>query len=160
MSEVQIYGSSVHSTHGWGRSDKESEQPQKSQEAGASTSHFARAATEDAQTKESGKSGLVQDAAEKPSQRVLAPPEELAPLEAYRADDPQALAKAVERLQEFIDRVGRDLQFSVDDTTGKTVVKVYVTGTEEVVRQIPPEEMLSLAARLKEVQGILLNDRA
>ncbi len=89
-----------------------------------------------------------------------APLGDLEPLDYYRADDPEALAKAIERIESFMQRVSRDLEFQVDDETGKTVVTVYVRGTDQVVRQIPPEEMLEVAERMREVQGVLFNGEA
>ncbi|MCG5528804.1 MULTISPECIES: flagellar protein FlaG [Halorhodospira] len=93
-------------------------------------------------------------------ERSRVPLSELEPLEHFKAEDPQALARAVERMEQFMQRVGRDLEFRVDDNTGKTVVTVYVRGTDDVVRQIPPEEMLAIAARMREVQGLLFNGEA
>lgn len=86
--------------------------------------------------------------------------ESLTPLERHRAEDPEALAKAVERLEDVSRRIGRELEFQVDEETGRTVVTVYVSGTDEVVRKIPPEEMLELAERMEEVRGLLFNDQA
>ncbi|MBK5942828.1 MAG: flagellar protein FlaG [Halorhodospira halophila] len=93
-------------------------------------------------------------------ERSRVPLSELEPLDHFKAEDPQALARAVERMEQFMQRVGRDLEFRVDDNTGKTVVTVYVRGTDDVVRQIPPEEMLAIAARMREVQGLLFNGEA
>jgi flagellar protein FlaG len=46
----------------------------------------------------------------------------------------------------------RDLQsnlsFSVDETTGKTIVRVFRESTGELVRQIPSEEVIAIAANL------------
>ena len=42
-----------------------------------------------------------------------------------------------------------DLSFSVDEGTGKTVVLVYQKSTGRVIRQIPSEEVLAIAAILK-----------
>ncbi len=75
-------------------------------------------------------------------------------------DDPQALEKAVQRMEEFIRRVGRDLHFRIDDETGHVVVTVLVRGTDDVVRQIPPEEMLAISKRMAEVHGLLFNSQA
>ncbi|HQV89775.1 MAG TPA: flagellar protein FlaG [Nitrosomonas sp.] len=49
---------------------------------------------------------------------------------------------------------------SVDQDTGKTVVKVMDIHTDEVIRQIPTEEAISIARTLDKVQGLLLNDKA
>jgi len=51
--------------------------------------------------------------------------------------------------------IQRRLSFQVDDDSGKTVVKVFDRETEELIRQFPPEELLALSKRLRE-----LNDQA
>jgi len=53
--------------------------------------------------------------------------------------------EALERLQSYADRLNRNLEFSVDDSSGRTVVTVRDGSTEEVIRQIPSEEALRLA---------------
>ena len=61
------------------------------------------------------------------------------------------LTAAVEELnQHFQDLPNTHLQFSMDDQSGEMVVKVMDVEKEEVIRQIPPEEVLALAAFLKE----------
>lgn len=49
------------------------------------------------------------------------------------------------------------LAFSVDKPTGKTVIKVMDKETDEVIRQIPPEEALRLIGKLRDVMGMLLD---
>ena len=49
------------------------------------------------------------------------------------------------------------LNFSVDRFTGKVVVRVIDGESGEVIREIPPEELLSLAREMKELTGILYN---
>ena len=76
----------------------------------------------------------------------------------------EALDRAVSRLQEYVQVVRRNLEFSIDETTDRLVVKVVDAETEEVVRQIPSEEALALARRLQELraeqQGLLLSTEA
>ena len=76
----------------------------------------------------------------------------------------EALDRAVSRLQEYVQVVRRNLEFSIDETTDRLVVKVVDAETEEVVRQIPSEEALALARRLQETraeqQGLLLSTEA
>ena len=62
----------------------------------------------------------------------------------------EKLNRQVSKMNEFVQSVQRDLSFSVDDDSGKTVVKVFNTQTKELVRQIPSEEALLLAERIKE----------
>lgn len=47
--------------------------------------------------------------------------------------------------------IQRRLSFQIDDELGKTVVKVFDRETEELIRQFPPEELLTLSRRLKEL---------
>lgn len=48
--------------------------------------------------------------------------------------------------------IRRDLNFSVDEASGKTVVKIIDAESKEMVRQIPPEELLALARRLQQIE--------
>ena len=56
----------------------------------------------------------------------------------------QAVA-AAESLNDFAQRVERDLHFSVRETSGKVIIEVVNPKTDETIRYIPPEEMLKLA---------------
>ena len=46
--------------------------------------------------------------------------------------------------------LGRSLAISVDERSGDFIVKVQNASTEEVVRQIPSEEVLRIAAAIQE----------
>ena len=70
------------------------------------------------------------------------------------------LEKAVKDVSEFVKTANNSLQFSIDDDLGVTVVKVIDTGTKEVIRQIPSEEMLSIAKALGSIKGLLVQQKA
>ena len=61
---------------------------------------------------------------------------------------------AVIKLNSFIQSVGRDLLFSVDDDSGEMVIKVVDSETKELIRQIPPEEVVALSEYLEQVSEI------
>ncbi len=63
-------------------------------------------------------------------------------------------------LDEFASAVNVRLTFLVDQATGRTVIKVIDQETKEIIRQIPPEEMLRLLARMNHLLGVLLNREA
>ena len=67
---------------------------------------------------------------------------------AEEADGPGGVRDAVRRLNEYVQETQRDLRFSIDEETGRTVVRVVDSATQEVIRQIPPEEVLALAREL------------
>ncbi|MEA5444247.1 flagellar protein FlaG [Gammaproteobacteria bacterium AB-CW1] len=66
--------------------------------------------------------------------------------------DRQALAdRAAKELQNIQTLFRPELEFKVDDVSGRTVITVYNPETEEVIRQIPPEEAVRLAHLLQEL---------
>lgn len=74
-----------------------------------------------------------------------------------RQADEKALQQAVDELQRKVQISASNLHFSIDRETGRTVVKVTDVNTQEVIRQIPPEEILHLDQALDRVWGLLLH---
>ncbi len=68
-------------------------------------------------------------------------------------DDAQALRAKVEELNQTAQSIKRSLRFDIDDGTGITVITVRDRETEEVIRQIPSEEVLALARYFAEASG-------
>jgi flagellar protein FlaG len=64
--------------------------------------------------------------------------------------------EAVSKLNDYVQSTQRDLYFAFDDAVNKTVVTVVDRHTDKVVRQIPNEVALSLAARLNEEEPLRL----
>ena len=60
------------------------------------------------------------------------------------------LDKAIQQINESEQVVQRELNFSIDKDSGKTVIKIMDLATKEVIRQIPNEEALSFARKLNE----------
>ena len=49
------------------------------------------------------------------------------------------------------------LSFSIDDDSGSLVVQVVESESGRVIRQIPPDEILTLRKRLEELTGIIFD---
>ena len=64
---------------------------------------------------------------------------------------------AVGNIQEFVQSVRRNLNFSLDESTERVVVKVTDAASGEVIRQIPSEEALKLAESLSEARSLLFS---
>lgn len=62
----------------------------------------------------------------------------------------QQLDQAVSQINDYVQNVQRSLQFSIDEISGRNVVKVIDKQTEEVIRQIPTEEVLTIARTIAE----------
>jgi flagellar protein FlaG len=69
----------------------------------------------------------------------------------------EELEAAVKQMEQFFQSVHRNLEFSIDDKSGKVVVKVIATETGEVVRQLPSAEALKLADSLKNANSLLFD---
>ena len=70
------------------------------------------------------------------------------------------LEKAVTEIRDFVQSTKRNLDFSIDDSTGRVVVKVIATESGEVIRQLPSEAALKLAASLHDASSLLFDERA
>jgi flagellar protein FlaG len=69
----------------------------------------------------------------------------------------EELTGALNQLNGYMEEMHRSLRFSIDDDSGRTVVRVVDTENEEVIRQIPSEEMLALIRHFNEVTGNLFD---
>ena len=72
----------------------------------------------------------------------------------------QQLEEAALRIEKFVQPINSDLQFTIDESTGTSVVKVIDRNTKELIRQMPSEEMLAIAGSLDRLQGLLVKQRA
>ena len=70
------------------------------------------------------------------------------------------LTGALDRLNGYMEETQRGLRFSIDDDSGRTIIRVVDTETEEVIRQIPSEEMLVLIRQFNEITGKIFDEVA
>lgn len=76
--------------------------------------------------------------------------------QAYQDVQREELDSAVTRLNDYVQSVRRDLQFEVDNDSGKTIVRVLDRETKELIRQIPDEVALRLAENLQQDEPLTL----
>lgn len=67
-----------------------------------------------------------------------------------RAETVKDLGSAVEEVELEAQRLNRSIRFSVDEGSGRTVIRVIDRETDELIRQIPPEDFLAIAESLRE----------
>ena len=72
----------------------------------------------------------------------------------------ESMEEAVSSIKAFAQSVQRNLNFSLDDSTGRVVVKVTDGDSGELIRQIPSEDALRLAESLDEVRSLLFKAEA
>jgi flagellar protein FlaG len=91
--------------------------------------------------------------AQEKSGKVLPPAIENEPTEEVSQEPAKVKVKldtAVASINDYVQSIHRDLQFSVDEDLERTVIKVVDGSSGELIRQIPEEVFLELARKLKE----------
>lgn len=98
--------------------------------------------------------------AQPPLDKQQAEPEVKTPVNA------EQLGEAVKSINEFVSAEMRTLNFSIDENSGKAVVKVIDFETKDVIRQIPGDEVLRMASAIKRLQedlgsatGLLIDNK-
>lgn len=72
----------------------------------------------------------------------------------------EQLIKAIDRAIKAADGKSTSLQFSVHKQTNIISVKVLDSNSGEVIREIPPEKTLDFVAKLWEMAGVLIDEKA
>ena len=98
-----------------------------------------------------------QDASQRSQVEESAPQAADAPSVNIEAGD---LEKAVEKVCEVFQQVEPRLQFEIDPELHRVIVKVMNGESGEVIRQIPPQEVLDLARNFQASTGLLLKQQA
>ncbi|MDP2989247.1 MAG: flagellar protein FlaG [Kiritimatiellota bacterium] len=97
-----------------------------------------------------------------PAQQAAQPEVKLqAPAPSQPPPERAKIEQIVKELKQLVDPiVSNGLDFSIDDSTGKSIVRITDGETGELIRQIPSEEMLAIAQSLDKMQGLLLRQEA
>jgi flagellar protein FlaG len=76
------------------------------------------------------------------------------------------LQQAVDVINQAVALEQRSLSFSIDDVSGRSVIKVVDFETDELIKQIPSEELLKVAQDIKRLQeemgqsiGLLIDNK-
>jgi len=76
---------------------------------------------------------------------------------ASKASDDE-IQRATEDLEQRVKTLAPELQFSIDQTSGRAIIKFTDRATNEVVRQFPSEEALALTRAMDQFQrGLIFN---
>ncbi|OGP15018.1 MAG: hypothetical protein A2052_04915 [Deltaproteobacteria bacterium GWA2_54_12] len=73
---------------------------------------------------------------------------------AARPGEVEAIASEV---QIYLKRLNTELRFEVDSDSKEVVVKIVDPENDEVIRQIPSEELLAIRKRMQDLVGVLYN---
>ncbi len=81
------------------------------------------------------------------------------------ASEPDALSRdslhrLMEKVQKTVRAINSQLEFRVDEDTNKLVIKIIDTSTKEIIKQIPPQELIEIAKALDKLKGLLVREQA
>jgi flagellar protein FlaG len=78
-----------------------------------------------------------------------------------REPTPAQLKHATEELQRKVNELAPELQFSVDQSSGQSIIKFIDTTTNEVIRQYPSKDILHLNKVMESLEkGFVINQKA
>ena len=72
---------------------------------------------------------------------------------------PERLQEEIERLNDTAGIFNISLRFRIHEESERMMVQVYDREREEVIREIPPEQVLNLVAQIQNLIGIMLDER-
>ncbi len=71
--------------------------------------------------------------------------------------DHEKLAGAVNSIREYVNSMGVKLKFEIHQKSDQVQVTVVNPENEKIIRKIPPDEILDLAASIEEMLGLFIN---
>jgi len=77
--------------------------------------------------------------------------------EDYKKDANLDTKEAMDKIQEAAILFNRKIRLEVEEDLDIMIVKVIDSDTDEVIRQIPPEELVELSRNAKDLKGLLIN---
>lgn len=77
-----------------------------------------------------------------------------------KTEPPISMDEILEKLADISAAFNKRLAFSINEKLDQVVVKVIDTDTDKVIREIPPTELQHVHERIREVIGILFDERA
>jgi len=74
--------------------------------------------------------------------------------------DTDTVREVAERTQALLDDLSIRLDLEVYEETGDMIIRIFNRETEELIREIPPEELLEVHKRIADLRGILFDKKA
>ena len=72
----------------------------------------------------------------------------------------EAAQQAAARINEFLKSSAANVEFTVEGTPNRVIVRVVDSATHQVIRQMPTEETLAISRSLDRMTGLLLAQKA
>ncbi|WP_134114716.1 flagellar protein FlaG [Orenia marismortui] len=69
------------------------------------------------------------------------------------------IQESIENLNEAVHAVHEDLQFELHDESERMMVKVMDLDKHKVIKEMPPKEMLDMLGKIKEMVGLIIDEK-
>jgi flagellar protein FlaG len=79
---------------------------------------------------------------------------------AQAVHDEEQVTQALKSINELLQTRSPDLEFSLDRDSNRAIVRVVDKETQEVIRQMPSEDVLQIAKALDRLQSMLIRETA
>ena len=76
------------------------------------------------------------------------------------ASQAEQVTQAIKSINKAMEGYSQSLEFSIDEHSKRTIVKVVDQNTKVVIRQIPTLEVLEIAKALDQARGLLISQMA
>ncbi|NLO83178.1 MAG: flagellar protein FlaG [Clostridiales bacterium] len=73
--------------------------------------------------------------------------------------DQNDIIQAVKQANKALEGTNRRFEYLIHERTNTIMIKVINSETDEVIREIPPEKILDLIAKLWELAGIIVDEK-
>ncbi|MEW9669515.1 flagellar protein FlaG [Ammoniphilus sp. 3BR4] len=73
--------------------------------------------------------------------------------------DEKSVIEAIEKANKALKGMQTNLQFSIHEKTKQIMVKVMNSETNEVIRELPPEKVLDMVAKMWEIAGLFVDEK-
>lgn len=73
--------------------------------------------------------------------------------------DRNKLEEAVKSANDVMEAIDRGFRFSIHEGTNRTMVKIIDRRDKEVIKELPPEKMLDLVAKIWETVGLVIDEK-
>lgn len=70
--------------------------------------------------------------------------------------EPQKAAQAAQAINDFLKSASAGIEFRIDNASERVIVRVVDTETQQLIRQMPSEEMVAISHALDRMAGLLL----
>jgi flagellar protein FlaG len=71
----------------------------------------------------------------------------------------KVVISAIEKANKAISISNRKFEYSIHEKTKEIMIKVIDSDTNEIIREIPPEKILDMVAKMWEMAGLVVDER-